>query len=90
MIKLTQVQAQGADYVLTFEYSDGESTKQVSVNKDDFADRFRAFKQLMGRNPGAKELKDIIVKMVNDHRRAEAVLLPVTDWSSLINTDLET
>lgn len=89
MIKLRQVKTIMGDAYLEFEYSQDSETKTITVDRRDVLARLLKVKQLLGRNPTAQDLKEIIIRLVSELREGQQPLTTEFDYTQFIGVDLE-
>lgn len=97
MIKLKKVDTYLSDAYLVFEYdrvipgSDPPETVivEVSIDRREIIRRLRALKQLVGRQIALLDLKEIIIRMINELREGKEPFVKEYDLTQFIGVDLE-
>lgn len=89
MIVIKQVRRDIGQVLLKIEYDFQGGVQAVWIDAKDIVERFKAFRELMGRRPSVEECKQILVKMINDLRAGRQPFEEVIPWENFINVDLE-
>lgn len=92
MIKLRQVETVHGEATLIFDVDglapDG-SVAEVKIPADDLAERMRMLKRLLGRSLTEKDMRDVIVALVNQMREGGKPLSERFDFAAYIGVDFE-
>ncbi|MEM2424320.1 MAG: hypothetical protein QXO15_00930 [Nitrososphaerota archaeon] len=90
MIKLKQVSAVHGEMTLIFDvdFPDG-SLREVQIQADELIERLKALKQLVGRELTSKDVKDIIIAIVNQMREGRRPLIERFDFMQYLGVDFE-
>ena len=89
MIKLKQVATDLGECVLTFEFDHEGNTYTVDIHERDIIERLRLLRRVLGRKLTVQDLKDVIIKIINEIRERKESLEGRFDYSQLIDVDLE-
>ena len=89
MIRLKQVKTIMGDAYLEFEYTQNSETKTITIDRRDVLARLLKLKQLLGRNPSAQDLKEVVIRIINELREGQQPLTTEFDYTQFIGVDLE-
>lgn len=89
MIIIRQVRRDVGQILLRVEYDLEGGVQTVWVDAKDVVERFKAFKELMGRRPTSEECRQIFVRMVDELRAGKQPFEEVIPWENFIGMDLE-
>ena len=89
MIKLKQVTTDLGECVLTFEFDHEGKIYTVDIHERDIIDRLSVLRRVLGRKLTAQDLKDVIIKIINEIREGKETLEGRFDYSQFIDVDLE-
>lgn len=89
MIKLKQVSTHLGECILTFEFDHEGNICTVDIHERDIIERLRLLRRVLGRKLTAQDLKDVIIKIINEIREGKEGLEGRFDYSQFIAVDLE-
>lgn len=89
MIIIRQVRRDQGQVLLRVEYDDQGGTKTIWIDQADLIERFREFRNLIGRKPSEQERKEIFVKLISELREKKEPLIEIIPWENYIGVDLE-
>ena len=90
MIVIEQVLTAMGKGVVVVRYDDEAGNEHIArIDIEDIAERCLQFRRLVGRKPSEKDVRDIIVEMVNEIRKRRERFRPILPLDKLIGIDLE-